>query len=449
MENRAHVTGHPGRQRLAFTLAELMTVIAIIAIISTLVIGSIFTLRTSNKLLGAEHAVADAIRQARHSARSSGSPVELRLSPVRSVPDGPVTGGRISGVTRVCLYSNSFDRGHGPTDQGYGFGMSGTGRMVSAAAPWIPNEEADRDATVRPRDGVYLACAVRPPLAAHANSPKVVPLILWGKSDEVSTSAIGIMLVRSDANLGNDPAKGPKRITVQKLQNGSVKMLCWEVVGWAAGKEGLVEISSFDHVPEDVARDQPALPTGIKDIAGPIGGDRWEEFGLLYDGDQLVLYRNGRRIAYLRAGVPDRLVQADHIIVGQAMVDGALIYANRSPIDDVRLFKLGTEAVGTLPQGVRLLPDPSLPQDLAVEYRVLAHPDGRVELSAAYGADPTTATAVGLNTAAESPVGGIYLGGDFTRKRADGPGGNSAHLTVASDGRVASRLILAAPAAAH
>lgn len=446
MENRAPVAGRSGRLRLAFTLAEMMTVIAIIAIISTLVVGSIFTLRTSNRLLAAEHAVADAIRQARHSARSTGSPVALRLSPVRSVPDGPVTGGRITGVTRVCLYSNSFDRGHGPTDPGYGFGMSGTGRMVGPAAPWVPNEEAERDATLRPRDGLHLACAVRPPLAAHANSPKIVPLILWGKSDEVATSAIGIMLVRSDANLGNDPAKGPKRITVQKLREGSVKMMCWEVVGWAAGKDGIVEISSFDHVPEDIARDQPELPTGVKDIAGPIGGDRWEEFGLLYDGDQLVLYRNGRRIAQRRTDVPERLVHADRIIVGQAMVDGALVYAQRSPIDDVRLFKLGSETVGALPQGVRLLPDPSLPQDLAVEYRVLAHPDGRVELSAAYGADPTTATAVGLNTAAESPVGGIFLGGDFTRKQANGPGGRSAQLTVASDGRVASRLIMAAPA---
>ncbi len=449
MANRAYVTGCSGQPRLAFTLAEMMTVIAIITIISTLVIGSIFTLRTSNKLLGAEQAVADAIRQARHTARSTGSPVELRLSPVRSVPDGPVTGGRITGVTRVCLYSNSFDNGHGPTDPGYGFGMSGTGRLVSAAAPWVPNEEAERNATVRPRDGVYLACAVRPPLAAHDKSPKVVPLILWGKSDEVATSSIGFMLVRSDANLGNDPAKGPKRITVQKLSTGPVKMLCWEVVGWAAGKDGIVEISSFDNAPDDIARDQPDLPSGVKDIAGPIGGDHWEEFGLLYDGDQLVLYRNGRRIAQLRKGVPDRLVQADRIIVGQAMIDGALAYAQHSPIDDVRLFKLGTEAVGNLPQGVRPLPDPSLPQDLAVEYRVLAHPDGRIELSAAYGSDPLSATAVGLNTAADTPVGAIFLGGDFTRKRADGPGGNSAQLTVASDGRVASRLILAAPAAAH
>jgi prepilin-type N-terminal cleavage/methylation domain-containing protein len=443
MATRAHTTGVP---RLGFTLAELMTVIAMIAILSTLVIGTLFRSRTTNRLLAAEHAVADAVRQARHSARSTGSPVELRLSPVRSVAGGPVTGGRITGVTRVCLYSNSFDRGHGPTDDGYGFGMSGTGRVVSGKMPWVPNEEAERDATVRPRDGLYLACAVRPPLAAHPKSPLVIPLILWGKGDDVATSAVGVMLVRSDANLGNDPAKGVKRITVQKLQGGSVKMLCWEVVGWVAGKEGIVEISSFDHVPEDIARDQPTLPTGVKDLAGPIGGDRWDEFGLLYDGDQLVLYRNGRRIAQRRDGVPDRLVGADKIIVGQALVDGNVVYANQSPIDDVRLFKLGTEAVGDLPQGVRPLPDPSLPQDLAVEYRVLAHPDGRVELAAAYGADPSLAAGVGLNTAAESPVGGIFLGGDFTRPRGGGPGANSAHLTVASDGRVASRLILSAPA---
>jgi hypothetical protein len=115
----------------------------------------------------------------------------------------------------------------------------------------------------------------------------------------------------------------------------------------------------------------------------------------------------------------------------------------KCPLDDARVAKLGSEQVGTLPQGVFPMADPAQPAGTAVEYRILAHPEGRIELSSAIGADTGSAIGAALNTDAALPTGSIFLGGDFTR-----PGGttsrgaNSASITLSIDGRVSGALIL-------
>jgi hypothetical protein len=115
----------------------------------------------------------------------------------------------------------------------------------------------------------------------------------------------------------------------------------------------------------------------------------------------------------------------------------------KCPIDDARVYKLGASEFGSLPQGVYPMPDPAQPAGTAVEYRVLAQPEGRVELSAAIGADTASATGAALNTDAALPTGTIFLGGDFTRAPGTANrGANSALITVAIDGRVSSSLIL-------
>ena len=134
----------------------------------------------------------------------------------------------------------------------------------------------------------------------------------------------------------------------------------------------------------------------------------------------------------------------EQIWVGQANLGSGMAYA-KCAIDDVRVFKLGASEFGPLPQGVYPMADPSQPANTLVEYRVMAHPEGRVELSSAIGADVHSAQGAGLNTSAALTTGTMFLGGDFTRPATPGGttrGSTSAQVTVSIDGRVHGALIL-------
>ncbi len=434
--------------RAGFTLVEMLAVILIIGLLASLVVGAFFRTRTVNKLLAAEQVVGDAIRQARHTARSSGAPAMLTISPTLR-PDGSVAGGMITGVSRVWVWSEFFDHGQPPDSDGFTSGMSGVGRKVDLGAPWLP-PQLDRPLRFRPGDGAYLAVAVRPPLAGQnaRGNPKQIPLILVGADNNAATSSFGLMLVRSDA-------VDPRKAAIQSAGAHSAKMLCWEVLGWVNVPKAPepIYISSFENLPTDLIRDRGKLPSGNFDIPDPIGGDRWEELGLLVTGDQLVIYRNGRRIAELRSGqvvegrtieLPRTLMAGEEIWVGQANLGNGMAYA-KCALDDARVFKLGTSEFGPLPPGVYPMPDPGQPATTAVEYRVMAHPEGRVELSSAIGADTRTAQGAALNTSSALSTGTMFLGGDFTRAAVVGGtsrGATSAQVTVAIDGRVHGSLIL-------
>ncbi len=431
-----------------FTLVEMLAVILIVGLLMSLVVGSFFRTRTVNKLLASEQVLSDAIRQARHTARSSGAPVLLKLSPTKRA-DGTLLGGVISGVSRVWVWSEFFDHGQALDVAGFTIGMSGTGRLVQQDAPWLP-PDLDRPLRFRNGDGAYIAVAVRPPLAGQIGRdvPKQIPLILVGPDNSTAGSSFGVMLVRSDA-------VDPRKAAIQSAGGKRAKMMCWEILGWVRLPNATdpVYVSSFDNLPSDMARDQAKLPSGNFDISDPVGGDRWEEIGLLITNDQITIYRNGRRIAEVRAGqvidgraveLAKQLLPGDQIWVGQANLDGGMAYA-KCPIDDARVYKLGASEFGALPQGVYPMADPSQPAGTAVEYRVLAHPEGRVELSSAIGADTSSAQGAALNTDAALNTGTVFLGGDFTRSAAPGGstrGANSAQVTVSIDGRVHGSLIL-------
>jgi prepilin-type N-terminal cleavage/methylation domain-containing protein len=427
-----------------FTLVEVLAVLIIVLLLLGLVVGAFFRSRTVSKLLASEQVLGDAIRQARHTARSTGAPALLKLSPTRR-PDGNVGGGVITGVSRVWVWSEFFDHGQGLDTSGFTSGLSGTGRLVQQDAPWIP-PELDRPLRFRPGDGAYVAIAVRPPLAGRTDGevPKQIPLILVGADSSAANSTFGVMLMRSDA-------VDPRKAEIQRGAGARAKMMCWEIVGWVRlpAEPEPVFISSFEHLPADLVRDQGRLPSGNLDITDPIGGDRWEEIGLLLTTDQLTLYRNGRRIAELRGGqvidgrtveLPKQLQAGEQIWVGQASLDSGMAYA-KCPIDDARVYRLGSSEFGMLPQGVYPLADPSFPPGTAVEYRILAHPEGRVELSSAIGADTTTAQGAALNTDAAMPTGTILLGGDFVPAGGSRQPVNTAQVTVAIDGRVTGSLL--------
>lgn len=446
----AGITARAVRTAGGFTLVEVLAVLIIVLLLLGLVLGAFFRSRTVSKLLASEQVLGDAIRQARHTARSTGAPALLKLSPTMR-PDGGVGGGIITGVSRVWVWSEFFDHGQGLDASGFTSGLSGTGRLVQQDAPWAP-PELDRPLRFRPGDGAYVAIAVRPPLAGRTDGevPKQIPLILVGKDSGAANSSFGVMLVRSDA-------VDPRKAAIQSGGGKRAKMMCWEILGWVRlpKEPEPVYVSSFDHLPSDLVRDQGKLPSGNRDITDPIGGDRWEEIGLLITTDQVTLYRNGRRIGELRSGqvvdgkaveLPQQLESAEQIWVGQANLDSGMSYA-KCPLDDARVYRLGASEFGTLPQGVYPMADPSFPPGTAIEYRVLAHPEGRVELSSAIGADTRTAQGAALNTDAAAPTGTILLGGDFVAAGASKGASNVAQVTVSIDGRVSGSL-LPAPAPA-
>jgi prepilin-type N-terminal cleavage/methylation domain-containing protein len=442
-------TGTICAPRTGFTLVELLAVILIIGVVMSLMVGAFFRTGTVNKLLAAEQVMSDCIRQARQTARSTGAPVLLKLSPTKR-PDGTVSGGMITGVSRVWVWSEFFDHGQALNTRGYTVGMSGNGRLVDPAIPWEP-PTLDRPLRFRPGDGAYIAIAIRPPLAGQTGKavPKQIPLILVGADDNVMTSSFGVMLVRSDA-------VDPRKATIQSGGKANAKMLCWEILGWVhqPNDPEPLYVSSFDNIPADQVRDRGLLPSKNYDITDPIGGDRWEEIGLLITNDQMTLYRNGRRVGELRDGtvvngksidLPKKFLAGEQIWVGQANLGSGVAYA-KCPIDDARVYKLGSQEVGALPQGVFPMADPSMPAGTAVEYRILAHPEGRIELSSAIGADTRNATSAALNTDSHVTTGSIFLGGAFTRAATPGGktrGASSAQVSVAIDGRVNSSLILA------
>src|SRR5258708_7202903 len=101
----------PAAGHSAFTLVEMMVVILIISILLALGIGAIMRKKATNRLLATEQLIADFVRQARHTARSSGAPVVLKIAPVDA--NDPTLGWTVSGVSRQCIWSESWDDSSG------------------------------------------------------------------------------------------------------------------------------------------------------------------------------------------------------------------------------------------------------------------------------------------------------------------------------------------------
>ena len=379
--------------RRGFSLVELLVVIGIVAVMAGLVLSSLFRNRDSNRLLAAEHVLADAIRQARHTARSNNAPVELHI--VSIVEGSQVIGARVSGVTRVPIWGETFD-GIGKVlpeintpQNGWVIGRSGNGRIASSTHP-IPAYPFERgQALVRGNrsEGFYIACQVRPPIPGN---DAYLPLLIIGDNDNPETSQCGIAL---------------RGITIP-LANSTSRTFWW-VQGWVFGdgNQTPTEISTLNptdrplgRVDIEINRQSATEPDGFEPVIAP---DRWVDLGLLYDGERLMLFADGQRIAVHHGDVPEKLKAAAFVYTGQALIkgNGAEIsdeqrYIN-APMDDIRLYRLGTSEVGDLPGGVVLVNGINGKPDPALGYRILCHSDGRVEV---YRDDDTNKRAVNDQT---------------------------------------------------
>ncbi len=441
--------------RHGFSLIELLVVLSIMATMAGLVLGGLFRSRDVNRLVAAEQVLADAIRQGRHTARSSGSPVELRLSATTS-SNGEVVGAKLAGTTRVCLWSETFDKERDRDDDGdldlllpllepgapsppngVVVGRSGYGWRPADAHPAAPHTLARGSTIVRGgrSDGFYLACSVQapvaplaPPLPAHG---RILPLILIGSDNEFATSQCGIALEALNLNIHSDPDSP-----------------VWDLTGWVSNETGTrIIISSTEHAL--TTRTNIGTSSGNrKDPAHPLVTGRWVDVGLLYDGQRMILYMDGVRVAELRSGVPTALrAEGDLIHVGEitlAEIPRITTYSE-CPIDDVRLFRLGAGDIAELPGNVVLLSAVGEKPDPKLLYRILCQPDGRVEVSrqdsGTLGDDGSTP----INDRATGPLRPGPRSGEtatITLGHLRSPGTiQSAQVTVTRDGHVGSRLM--------
>jgi prepilin-type N-terminal cleavage/methylation domain-containing protein len=422
--------------RRGFSLVELLVVLAIIATMTGLVLSGLFTTRDTNRLLAAEQMLAGAIRQARHTARSSGSPVELRLTPTLSGTE--VIGAKLGGVSRLCLWSETFDKERDTNDDGVidvfppllepgnpngvVVGRSGNGRQPSIEGldyPIPPHELTRGSAIVRGSrtDGFYLACSVFLPIQPSG----IIPLLLIGDSDDPSARQCQLV-VRARPVIIQGTAQDP-----------TATVMVWNLVGVIHDDIGTMEIQSVYHavatrfVVEEFSSNN-------YDIPRPIVGGRWIDVGLLYDGQRMILYCDGERIAQRPVGPNLQLVEMNSsIYLGSMPNDYAAnpptIYANAS-LDDARLYRLGTADLGELPGNVVLLSHEGAKPDGDLGYRILCQPDGRVEVSRDND-----------GTSLSAPLSTTITIGQLRTPSAL----QAAEITVTLDGRVTSRLLTHAP----
>jgi prepilin-type N-terminal cleavage/methylation domain-containing protein len=439
---------HRTAAQRGFSLVELLVVLGIIAAMAGMVLGGLFRSRDGNRLLAAEQVLADAIRQCRHTARSTGAPVELRLTPV--VSGNEVVGAKLGGTSRTVLWSETFDRTRDSNDDGaiddrdlgsltlpepgqpangVVLGRSGNGRLVSAQHA-IPPQTLPRGATIvrsGRSDGFYLSCSVQAPPITGINLSEI-PLVIIGGDGSVEDSQCGIGLIAKQSIIQNS--------------NPKIMITYWDLTGWVfddAGHEVALNVST-DPITSRLARETWA--DDKPEVSTPISGGRWVDVGLLYDGRRMVLYIDGIRVAERRNDVPARLrADGDVVHVGTRLILGspATIEYASAPIDDIRLFRLGTSDVADLPGNVVLVTEAGKSPTQNLGWRILCQPDGRVEVSRDDDSNTTP-----VNDRVTTVTTGRRTGDTATivlaQLRAPGTLQN-AELTVTLDGRVNSRLV--------
>jgi prepilin-type N-terminal cleavage/methylation domain-containing protein len=356
--------------RSAFTLLELLIVIGILATLMGLTVGAWMGMSGGNALVGGEHLVVDTLRQARHTARTSGGPVVL-------VFDKDAR--QIRGVSRIPLWQEGFDQL--PADSLLINVGGRTGAALAPKAAWAgewsdpvlgrpidPVPRLNRLERTGRGDGWILSAAVRPP-RPRAGQGRVLPVVSVTESGstDMEQSAAGLLLVTYDHLV----QVGKPGETI------NARSATWQVVGWRVDPAGGRTILTSHGVDSQVG----ITPTDtVADPAGPISGDRWVEIAVVWDGTTLSLMRNGRtlpsRSRSESATLPDPFTPA--LLVGRLDIAVAgqpddLQVAEGMLIDDIALWRLGADQATALPRGI----------ELADTVRVVARPDGSVGGTAA------------------------------------------------------------------
>lgn len=424
------------RQR-AFTLVEMLVVISILMLLLGLTIGSIMRTPKADALLATEQLLGDMIRQARHTARSTGAPVLLEISQ---------TDRTVVGVAQVPIWSETFEEDPASTSYQDWFTPGQTGQGItnptteSVMPPDLPpsitlppNQALTRNATAT--EGFVLSCAVLPPDAGSTSVGTLVPLLLIGASADDSAAQCGLALVDRSVEIQTEPLVNPQGSQV------TASYQVWDVEGFVNDASGtFYRCSSID---QSVVTPRVPLPgdgTGTNpsyDVAGPIVGGHWEDLALAYSEHGLDLLRNGEVIATLPATAtwPRQLLAAPQstIWIGQGTLGRVATALGFSPpgaesyllgtLDNCRLFRLGTDQPSALPMGV-------VP---GANYHLRVRPDGIVDFSTDQTPVPSTG---GTMTFAIS----------HEVQTANGPA-ESVGMNLGSDGSLTTWIITAGPTA--
>ena len=409
----------PG-SRPGVTLIELLVVMGIMLTLMTLGIQAFSRANRVNRLTATRDLVADAVRQARTTARATGRPVQLRVTELRDASNA-VTGGTIQGLIQNLLFSTGFET-PAPSDvpippkfripggfQGQGFVMSPT--QVYTLMDDRPKLEPR--SMIRAQDGFRLSIAVR---AGPPGSGGILPLVMLSGSaqgapavDNAANTIAGLRLVA--VNLALFP---PAPVTAPVGIDGSPtpppwnpSSSAWMLQGWIIRSGRPPDLISEWLWPKDTTLNPWSSTFSQRDAArlrlAADGGATWTEVGLLWDGERLALERNGQVVAVRDLGTGPGLVRYEeqHLIFGHATFpdwgdelsgNGAdpwawsagtpSIPASSVVLDNAELDRLGQGEAHRLPPGV--VPDGAS--------TLFFWPDGRVTKGLEHQTTTTDAT---------------------------------------------------------
>ncbi|GDY12307.1 hypothetical protein LBMAG53_11850 [Planctomycetota bacterium] len=373
------------RRHAGFTLIEIIAVLGIAVTIMGIGVGVMMTLGQKDKLVVAEQLVADAVRQARHTARSTGGPVIVTLD----------KGSRLLyGASRTPIKTETFDRPNGGAPLGGAWnlnGRTGNGLRLGVDVP-APVQLSAKEQLYRggKSDGFYIALDVRPPPATSVAVGDLAPLVL---------------IADDTAHINNSQVLLYLKCVKRRIQGTPqpVDYLCWDLRGAIVDSSGNpTVISTID-----------AQAGGGSDVADPIMGETWFEAGFLYDKKQLVLYRDSRTVAKTAAPPELRSDKQDNLFLGKLVTPGNVSLGSDvtwtgagTVVDNVRLYRLGTSVIGRLPPGIEITQD----------YQIVAHPDGQVEVNPSGGSANPDIVLKGQFKGAETARVGITTTGMVTSK---------------------------------
>jgi len=408
------------RRQAGFTLIEMLVVIGIMLLLMGLSIGAMNS-RKTDKLLASEQLIADLVRQGRHTARTSGAPVILRLDRTERT---------IAGVIRTPSWGTTFDGAPAATESadpdeippsnGNVDGYAGKGLLIGSTSDPITanNKVSKRNRIGLPSTvGFYLSCAVRPPI----DMGRRLPLLSISADGTLENSLCGMWLVPVNPLTQdysalpqdpNNPAGSSPSFSVQQL----------ELQGWLDdGNPDPIVVSNLSRLTRPVDLDDETseshLATVIPgttlnpldgwDFAQPITGGKWLQVGLLYDGRQLILFLNGRRVGTTTISTTIQSSTDEYIWVGSIESGGTDMIALNTVFDNIRVERLARSKVTTLPPGVALANDTT----------ILCLPDGRIEVNGSAGNNQIT---VSDTSSQRKSVITVTADGSVTSKITDG-----------------------------
>lgn len=404
------------RRRAAFTLVELLAVIGILMLLLSIGAGAFLKMPRTSRLMATEQLMAGLLRQARHTARTAGTPVVLVLSAQSAT---------VAGITRTVLWTEEFeDPANFPVDPSFQAPQGRTGKgfaIPQGAAPWGPvaNCILEREKALRPQDGFYLACSIKLPQAGSAAANSAALILVSAEAGKDSSdppkmveSTLGVMVWLDGASTFHSSEPAP----VLESGPAPVTFSYFTFIGWLGTGSDRIrvqgDVDSLRWPTPDTAADWRTKNTQVRIEAG----GRWVEVGLLYDRARLALLVEGRTLAELPVDSPD-LLPGQHLYLGQLTSSATTADVITLPADDpastdpawildeCRLERLSTGLAGTLPKGVVAEQDA----------RITCYPDGRVRVqlggSEVAAGSAATLSFKGLNEE-QADRATITIGGD-------------------------------------